>query len=332
MARSATTFVKGEKSRKQGRPKGSPNKLTRPLVRPIVRPLTRRVTEPGFGAWSPRVLFAASEQGAWYDPSDLSTLFQDAAGTTPVTALGQPVGLMLDKRFGLARGPELVTNGDFSAGAAGWVAGGGAALSIENGALRVSSDGNGFSWAYHACSTQIGKTYEVRGVCLGGTATAGKLRVTDDGSVELARHVYSGAGAVTLRAVFVATSTSSHVQLFTDPGDAYLDFDNISVRELPGNHASQPTATARPVLAAGNRIDYDGVDDNLTTTFPDLGSNVTIARSVPGSGASILTGQTIGAGAWDDSTDSHALVIIDRGLTAAETTNLTRWLNRRAGL
>lgn len=29
MARSATTFVKGEKSRKQGRPKGSPNKLTR---------------------------------------------------------------------------------------------------------------------------------------------------------------------------------------------------------------------------------------------------------------------------------------------------------------
>jgi hypothetical protein len=34
---------------------------------------------------------------AWYDPSDLSTLFQDAAGTTPVTASGQPVGLMLDK-------------------------------------------------------------------------------------------------------------------------------------------------------------------------------------------------------------------------------------------
>jgi len=43
------------------------------------------------------VLFVAGEQGAWYDPSDLSTLFQDAAGTTPVTALGQPVGLMLDK-------------------------------------------------------------------------------------------------------------------------------------------------------------------------------------------------------------------------------------------
>lgn len=42
-------------------------------------------------------LFLNGEQGAWYDPSDLSTLFQDAAGTTPVTADGDPVGLMLDK-------------------------------------------------------------------------------------------------------------------------------------------------------------------------------------------------------------------------------------------
>ena len=43
------------------------------------------------------LLFAASEPGAWYDPSDISTLFQDEAGTTPVTAVEQPVGRMLDK-------------------------------------------------------------------------------------------------------------------------------------------------------------------------------------------------------------------------------------------
>lgn len=48
-------------------------------------------------AFNPLSLFAAGEQGAWYDPSDLSTLFQDAAGTIPVTAAGQPVGRMLDK-------------------------------------------------------------------------------------------------------------------------------------------------------------------------------------------------------------------------------------------
>ena len=44
-----------------------------------------------------KALFAAGEQGVWYDPSDLSTMFQDATGTTPVTADGQPVGKILDK-------------------------------------------------------------------------------------------------------------------------------------------------------------------------------------------------------------------------------------------
>lgn len=34
---------------------------------------------------------------AWYDPSDLSTLFQDTAGTVPVTSNGDSVGLMRDK-------------------------------------------------------------------------------------------------------------------------------------------------------------------------------------------------------------------------------------------
>lgn len=42
-------------------------------------------------------LFLSSEQGVWYDPSDLSTLFQDSAGSTPVTAVEQPVGRILDK-------------------------------------------------------------------------------------------------------------------------------------------------------------------------------------------------------------------------------------------
>jgi hypothetical protein len=47
--------------------------------------------------WTPANLFAAGEQGVWYDPSDFSTMFQDSAGTTPVTAVGQTVGKILDK-------------------------------------------------------------------------------------------------------------------------------------------------------------------------------------------------------------------------------------------
>jgi hypothetical protein len=45
----------------------------------------------------PSDLFLAGEKGVWYDPNDITTLFQDVAGTIPVTASGQTVALMKDK-------------------------------------------------------------------------------------------------------------------------------------------------------------------------------------------------------------------------------------------
>ena len=47
--------------------------------------------------FTPLNLFSTGEQGTWFDPSDITTLFQDDAGTVPVTAAGDPVGRMLDK-------------------------------------------------------------------------------------------------------------------------------------------------------------------------------------------------------------------------------------------
>ena len=63
----------------------------------IISPFGQRRVGGGAVPFSPASLFAGGIAGAWYDPSDLSTLFQDSAGSTPVTASGQPVGLMLDK-------------------------------------------------------------------------------------------------------------------------------------------------------------------------------------------------------------------------------------------
>jgi hypothetical protein len=47
-------------------------------------------------AFDPATLFAGGEKGAWYDPSDLDTLWQDTAGTTPAV-VGDPVGRIDDK-------------------------------------------------------------------------------------------------------------------------------------------------------------------------------------------------------------------------------------------
>jgi hypothetical protein len=74
--------------------------LLQSLLRPVLTPIMRGIFDPALcvnatgSAWSPADLTSLV---AWYDPSDLTTLFQDSAGTTPVTAAGQPVGLILDK-------------------------------------------------------------------------------------------------------------------------------------------------------------------------------------------------------------------------------------------
>ena len=69
----------------------------RPIAIPIAQSISRALNETIGSAYNPLSLFAKGEQGVWYDPSDLSTLFQDVAGTIPVTGAGQPVGLMRDK-------------------------------------------------------------------------------------------------------------------------------------------------------------------------------------------------------------------------------------------
>jgi len=70
--------------------------VTRSILRPVLRPVTRAVSDTIRG-FNPRSLFASGEQGVWLDPSDFSTLFQDALGAVPVTAAGQTVILAKDK-------------------------------------------------------------------------------------------------------------------------------------------------------------------------------------------------------------------------------------------
>lgn len=59
--------------------------------------LARYIKINGYTMFIPGQLFNASEEGAWYDFADMSTMYQDDGATTPVTALGQTVGYVADK-------------------------------------------------------------------------------------------------------------------------------------------------------------------------------------------------------------------------------------------
>jgi hypothetical protein len=59
-------------------------------------PATRGVLAFQASGFNPTTLFAGNT-GGWWDVSDMSKLFEDSAGTTPVTAADQPVGRIEDK-------------------------------------------------------------------------------------------------------------------------------------------------------------------------------------------------------------------------------------------
>ena len=189
-------------------------------------------------AFTPLSLFTTGVQGAWYDPSDRSTLFQDAAGTTPVTAVEQPVGLMLDKSKGLVLGPELVTNGNFSSNT-WWTLTG--TVAISSGSLNFTS-ALATSGAYRLSFATVGKyyelTFEITSISSGGVQIGlGDSKGTNRTSVGIytQRLLCTGNSNLTLYSVGASTTAS---------------VDNVSIKELSGNHAFQTTAASRPVLSA----------------------------------------------------------------------------------
>lgn len=200
------------------------------------------------GGFSVASLFAGSEEGVWYDPSDLTTLFQDVTGTDPVTTAGQTVALMLDKSQGLTLGPDVVGPTWTIAADAGW---------SQVGSDLVSVNGANFS-AYQPILT-LGKTYEVQYEVYDYVSGTVSVRTGASGVTVN----YTANGVYTVRGV--ATDTSLYFMGFVTFNGKVR---NISVRELPGNHATQATAASRPTYQVSGGLGYlsfDGTDDGMVT-------------------------------------------------------------------
>ena len=187
--------------------------------------------------FNPASLFANNAPGVWYDLSLTDgTLFQDAAGTIPVAAGEQPVGLVLDKSKGLVLGPELVTNGTFDTDTA-WTKGTG--WTISGGSANVSSAGAAYLDQPNILTA--GKTYRI-------TFTVSNFV---SGNITLSGTYFSPGFQVNTNGTFtVLLSANSTLFRIGSTNAASYSLDNISVRELPGNHAYQATSANRPVLSA----------------------------------------------------------------------------------
>lgn len=138
--------------------------------------------------------------------------------------------------------PALLQNGTFSNGTTGWTAGGGAALSVINGALRVTNDATGTDYGYASTSfaTVPGRTYQAQFTKVGGSGAPAVNIGTSAGGNQIV------AGAVTGPFTFVATTATTYLSLYLGSGaNTYYDFDDVFVRQAPATPVSFRFRTTR---------------------------------------------------------------------------------------
>lgn len=262
---------------------------------------------PAFAFANLAALFnGGAVDGVMIDLTNKTTLFQNVAGATPVVSNGDPVGLALDqhKWGGLtlaayrAAQPELVTD---SNNPATWTASGGT-LSVVGGKLRLTSTGTSEPYMYRSFTTVVGRWYETSGgyVSVSGGSGFLYLRIGaagGNGSI-LVSDMLAGVGN-TQRRWFKATATTTFITQSARSVSvvgAYAEFDNISVKEIDGHHATYVTGAAPTWDASNGDVAFNGAA-YLTTSdfyFQDSGNFLaarigvvnTASRSIFGAGHS----------------------------------------------
>lgn len=209
--------------------------------------------------------------------------FQDTQGTLPVVAMEQPLGLVLDNSQGLVRGPELNPDVGFDNPAAwsfigvGWEVSGGKAV--------VSATHTGNRWLLTATARAVvGRWYEVE---FDAVVTAGSVAVD---MTSYSPRAITASGHYRM----IVLSITASIQLIARP--TFIgSVDNLSVRELSGNHLIQPSNSAgRPVvsrkvnlLPTTNDLTSTSWGKNELTVTPELDGTFSVTKASTSSSRAI---------------------------------------------
>lgn len=196
-----------------------------------------------------------------------------ASVVTPTFNTGWMLGdirraYLSDTDVGSVAGPDLVTNGDFSAGADGWVLNSApnSLQSVVNGRLRITSiapDSNARS--SQAVSTQPGRTYKIILTAYNGTAIQGpQLKIGNSiGSGDL--FFTDLPNGIVYENRFTASTSTTYITVQTNQGSVYSEFDDISVRQAIADRSYKNksisitgTLTKSQLAAGTSLVGYSG--------------------------------------------------------------------------
>jgi len=217
-------------------------------------------------AFDPASLFSGGYLGFWYDESDISVLFQNARGYTPVSSSGNPLGLNLDKSLELALGSPT--------SAAGWTNAGGTWDSLTDlgggsfTATKSTAGGTDVAVSTNTITLVIGEVWEATLEVASSTLTDYTLGIYNSTNLRAINSTGGLSGTGTKKAYFIINSTSgTNGSLGLANGQlGTIEVTSMSIRKLSGIPVYQPTNAQIPKYDETSGLKsklFDGVDDNM---------------------------------------------------------------------
>lgn len=244
--------------------------------------------------WTPADLIQSGDTGAWFDFSDLATLFQASAGTTPVTVDAQPIG-RANAKYGAGAKAFDLSQATTSA----------KPTYKTNGTLHWAQF-DGADWLDSAIS-RFGRTG-----LFAAASESFTVVIACDMGVNTGTLVARASADGALKTDQIYYTASNDLRIITRGGSAY----------------GHPTPAAGPAViahrwnGAASQLRYN---DDIRTATVGTAAEETAQRIVVGARTN-GTGHFLGNGA-----KVYQLFFIDRSLTDNEWGYLTRYFGDKSG-
>ena len=253
----------------------------------------------------------------FYVPQNFAGSWTDSAGTDPVDAVADVLGLMTDRSYGANNlGSSVFTDVGVSFF--------GGSSRVSTGVYRLFSSDGSYSSIFTLTGQTIGKWYRLTFNV--DSITSGTLSI-DNGSGP----IIVGITGVGQKLFFIQIITSMGITIKRTTGITDIQISGVSIQEVFGAVATQATTANKPTVqrpSANNVIRFDSSNDSLSVNLASGGSpfvrSYTRTGTVSGFTSATTSGFVLGQPTVAGR-DVCAIVCGANAITGADLAAIERW-------